>query len=88
MGWDLRNDTLQEIGFVWLRTNVEGNMYVKIPHKPFNTLARKGKAGEIIVQILKELQPESLYFTEQGGARKAIAPRPQVTREGEASLLL
>jgi len=42
---------------------------LKIPHEPFNTLVRKGSAGEII----KELKPESIYFTEQGGARGTVA---------------
>lgn len=48
-------------------------MNVKIPHEPFNTLLRKGRAGEIIQEIIKELKPESIYFTEQGGARGAVA---------------
>ncbi|MEJ2157037.1 MAG: hypothetical protein P8X96_17015 [Desulfobacteraceae bacterium] len=48
-------------------------MNVKIPHEPFNTLLRKGRAGEIIQEIVKELKPESIYFTEQGGTRGAVA---------------
>jgi hypothetical protein len=46
---------------------------VKIPHEPFNTLVREGKAGDIIKEIIKELNPESIYFTEQGGTRGAVA---------------
>ena len=46
---------------------------VKIPHEPFNTLVREGKAGSIIKKIIKELEPESIYFTEQGGTRGAVA---------------
>jgi hypothetical protein len=46
---------------------------VKIPHEPFNTLVRNGKAGDIIEKIIRELKPESIYFTEQGGARGAVA---------------
>ena len=48
-------------------------MNVKIPHEPFNTLVRKGRAGEIIQEIIKELNPEVIYFTEQGGTRGAVA---------------
>jgi hypothetical protein len=48
-------------------------MNVKIPHEPFNTLVREGKAGDIIKKIIKELKPESIYFTEQGGTRGAVA---------------
>ena len=48
-------------------------MNVRIPHEPFNTLVREGKAGEIIHKIIKELKPESIYFTEQGGMRGAVA---------------
>ncbi len=46
---------------------------VKIPHEPFNTLVREGKVGDIIKKIIKELEPESIYFTEQGGVRGAVA---------------
>jgi hypothetical protein len=48
-------------------------MNMKIPHEPFNTLVREGKAGDIIKKIIKELKPESIYFTEQGGTRGAVA---------------
>ena len=48
-------------------------MNVRIPHEPFNTLVREGKAGEIIQKIIKELKPESIYFTEQSGTRGAVA---------------
>jgi len=46
---------------------------VKIPHEPFNTLVRNGKVGEVIKQIINELKLESIYFTEQGGTRAAVA---------------
>ena len=46
---------------------------VRIPHEPFNTLVREGKARDIIKEIIKELNPESIYFTEQGGTRGAVA---------------
>jgi hypothetical protein len=43
-----------------------------IPHEPFNTLVRQGKAGQIIGRILEELKPEAAYFTEQDGTRCAV----------------
>jgi hypothetical protein len=46
---------------------------IRIPHEPFNTLVKNGKAGEILQEILKELKPEFIYFTEQGGKRGAVA---------------
>ena len=48
-------------------------MIVRIPHEPFNTLVKEGTAGRIIRKILDDLQPESIYFTEQGGTRGAVA---------------
>lgn len=41
------------------------------PIEPFNTLVRKGKAGEIIGRIIDDIRPESIYFTEQEGNRGA-----------------
>jgi len=32
---------------------------VRIPHEPFNTLVREGKAGDIIKEIIKESIQES-----------------------------
>ena len=46
---------------------------VTIPHEPFNTLVREGKAGEVLGKILDEIKPEAIYFTEQGGTRGAVA---------------
>ncbi len=48
-------------------------MNVRFPHEPFNTLVKEGPAGEIIRRILDDLKPESIYFTEQGGTRGAVA---------------
>jgi hypothetical protein len=48
-------------------------MNVRIPHEPFNTLVKEGRASEIIQRILDDLKPESIYFTEQGGTRGAVA---------------
>ena len=45
---------------------------VEIPHEPFNSLVRKGTAGEIINRILSDLKPEVAYFTEQDGKRGCV----------------
>ncbi|MFC6280707.1 MULTISPECIES: panthothenate synthetase [Polaromonas] len=45
---------------------------VDIPHEPFNTLVRSGKAGAIIGRILEAIRPEAAYFTEQNGRRGGI----------------
>lgn len=45
---------------------------VEIPHEPFNSLVRSGKAGEIIGRILEAIKPEVAYFTEQNGTRGAV----------------
>lgn len=42
-----------------------------LPHEPFNTLVREGKAGEILPKIIDEIRPESVYFSEQDGKRSA-----------------
>jgi hypothetical protein len=48
-------------------------MNVRIPHEPFNTLTKEGKAGVILQNIIQELKPEFIFFTEQGGTRGAVA---------------
>jgi len=48
-------------------------MNIRIPHEPFNTLVKEGKAGEILKKIIGDLKPEFIYFTEQGGTRGAVA---------------
>lgn len=45
---------------------------VEIPHEPFNSLVRSGKAGEIIGRILETIKPEAAYFTEQDGTRGGV----------------
>ncbi len=45
---------------------------VDMPHEPFNSLIRSGKAGQIIGHILETLKPEVAYFTEQDGRRGGI----------------
>ena len=45
---------------------------VTLPHEPFNAAVRNGTAGSTIRQILDEIKPEAVYFTEQNGHRGAI----------------
>ena len=45
---------------------------VAIPHEPFNSLVKKGKAGEILGQILEMIKPAAAYFTEQDGKRGGV----------------
>ena len=47
-------------------------MHVKIPHVKFNAAVRDGSAGNKMKQILEELKPEAVYFTEYEGRRGAI----------------
>ena len=47
-------------------------MNIRMPHEPFNSLVRAGKAGKILSKIIKEIKPEAIYFTEQNGARGAV----------------
>lgn len=45
---------------------------VEIPHEPFNSLVRSGKAAEIIGRILETIKPEAAYFTEHDGTRGGV----------------
>lgn len=45
---------------------------VEFPNKPFNSLVKSGKAGEIMGRVIEAIKPEAAYFTEQGGARGAL----------------
>ena len=45
---------------------------VILPIEPFNSLVRSGKAGEILGRIIDDIQPESIYFSEQEGCRGAV----------------
>jgi hypothetical protein len=42
------------------------------PLEPFNTLVRNGTAGQKIQEILEEIKPEAVYFSERGGKRGGI----------------
>ncbi len=45
---------------------------VLCPVEPFNSMVRNGTAGEIIGRIVKDIKPESIYFTEHEGNRGAV----------------
>ena len=45
---------------------------VNFPLEPFNTLIRNGTAGQKIQQILEDVKPEAVYFSERHGKRGAI----------------
>jgi hypothetical protein len=47
-------------------------LHATFPHEPFNTLVRKGEAGNLLQRIIEDLQPSAVYFTEQDGKRGAI----------------
>ena len=41
----------------------------QMPLEPFNTLVRKGTAGELLQKILGDIKPEVVYFTARDGKR-------------------
>jgi hypothetical protein len=45
---------------------------VTLPHEPFNKLVRNGTVGQKINEILEELKPQAVYFTELRGQRTAV----------------
>ncbi len=45
---------------------------VELPNEPFNSLVRKGTAGETLQHILEDIKPSAVYFTEQNGQRGAF----------------
>ena len=47
-------------------------LIAKCPNEPFNTLVRKGAAGEIMAKIVAAIKPEAAYFTELDGHRTGI----------------
>jgi len=42
------------------------------PLEPFNTLVRNGTVGQKIQQILEDIKPEAVYFSERNGKRGGI----------------
>lgn len=47
-------------------------LHARFPAEPFNTLVRKGDAGKILQSIVEQVEPEAVYFTEEGGQRAAL----------------
>ena len=47
-------------------------MMAKMPHDEFNDTVRDGVASQKIQEILEELKPEAVYFTEMDGQRCAV----------------
>jgi hypothetical protein len=49
-------------------------MFIRVgfPIEPFNTLVRKGTAGDIMGKILAAIKPEAVYFTDMEGQRTAL----------------
>ncbi len=43
-----------------------------MPLEPFNSLVRKGTAGDVIQKILGDLKPEAVYFAAREGKRGGI----------------
>lgn len=42
------------------------------PLEPFNSLVKNGTVGQKIQQILEEIKPEAVYFSERNGRRGGI----------------
>jgi hypothetical protein len=47
-------------------------MEVEFPNEPFNSLVKKGTAGETLQRILADIKPSAIYFSEQDGRRGAF----------------
>lgn len=47
-------------------------MHVTFPHEPFNTLVKKGTAAIVLDEIMEEIKPFSIWFTEENGMRAAV----------------
>jgi hypothetical protein len=47
-------------------------IHVKIPHKEFNVYVKDGSIGRKMKQILDDIKPEAVYFTEYNGHRGLI----------------
>ena len=47
-------------------------LIARFPHEPFNAAVRNGTADATLKQILQELKPEAVYFTELDGRRTGI----------------
>ena len=47
-------------------------IHVKMPHKEFNVYVKDGTIGRKMKQILDDIKPEAVYFTEYCGRRGLI----------------
>jgi hypothetical protein len=47
-------------------------MHVTFPNEPFNALVKKGTVTILLEEILEEIKPFSIWFTEENGMRAAI----------------
>jgi len=45
----------------------------KMPLEPFNSMVKKGTAGQAMQKVLGALKAEAVYFTARGGCRGGIA---------------
>jgi hypothetical protein len=54
---------------------------IELPIEPFNTMVREGTVGTKLQEILAEIQPEAIYFTNRDGTRGAtmIVDVPQAS---------
>ena len=41
----------------------------RFPLEPFNTMVKNGTAGQKVQQVLDDIRPEAVYFTERDGKR-------------------
>lgn len=42
------------------------------PLEPFNTLVKNGTAGKVMEQVMGDIKPETVYFSERNGQRGGI----------------
>ena len=47
-------------------------IHIKMPHEPFNAYVRDRSIGPRVKQILDDIKPEAVYFTEYEGRRGCI----------------
>jgi len=47
-------------------------MIAKSPAARFNAGVRSGSTGKVLKQVVEELKPEAVYFTEMEGKRTAV----------------
>ena len=62
-------------------------MNVRIPHEPFNTLVRKGKAREIIQKIIKESKCQVVCFCKENEEDMSYAAGNRLTPTSDTAVL-